>query len=142
MADSSKPDDIDLDFMEDLADYKPTNLLRSIVKQKEELVNTREIDYNNAKKILNDEILLTKDKINKYQKAKLKRLNQQVKDKLTLFEIAKNELKHVLDELKEREDEDDVKDDESDDDFMIKYYKNKYYKYKKKYINLKKQLIN
>lgn len=142
MADSSKPDDIDLDFMEDLSDYKPTNLLRSIVKQKEELVNTREIDYNNAKKILNDEILLTKDKINKYQKAKLKRLNQQVKDKLTLLEIAKNELKHVLDELKERTDEDETKDDESDDDFMIKYYKNKYYKYKKKYINLKKQLIN
>ena len=46
MASAGKDPEPELDFMEDLANYKPTELLREIVKQKEEILDY-EVDINN-----------------------------------------------------------------------------------------------
>jgi len=131
----------EVDFMDELANYKPTGLLREIVKQKEDILATKQADYDKAKKEL--EIQEGKKKPedrNRGDRARINRLGKVAQEALEKLTKANGELEKAKEELSKRLDKEEEKkekeeaDDEDDLDFMKKYFV-----YKTKYINLKKK---
>ena len=130
----------EVDFMDELADYKPTALLREIVKQKEDILALKQADYDEAKKNLDAKEAEKKPEArNRGDRARINRLGKVVQETLEKLTKANGELEKAKEDLSKRldkeEEEKDDEDDEDDLDFMKKYFV-----YKTKYLNLKKKL--
>jgi hypothetical protein len=126
-AGSEKPEevlsDLSLDFMEDLANFKETPVLRKIVEDKEIVVENVKKELEEAKDDASKYLESNKGRNNRGVRAGIKKRTDNIEKLMEKLELKEKELEEAKKELEERLSEDKNKDDDGDSvgSFMYKY---------------------
>ena len=126
-----------LDFMEDLANYIPTDVLVKIIEEKTITLEQKNKELEDVKTEAAKFLEINKNKNNKGIRAGLRRRNEKIEElqeNICKLETELNKNKIDL-EKRKKEDEEDKENIYDEYDFMMKYYK-----YKAKYYNLLQKL--
>lgn len=118
---SAKPDtevlsELSLDFMEDLANYKETSVLRKILEDKELIVNKTKKELEEVKVEAAKYLEINKVKNNSGIRAGIRKRTENIERLMKLLEIQERELDDAKIELEERLIEDEKRGNVDDGD--------------------------